>query len=212
MTAPAEAQVRAEVQLRAWMGVAQIPSYRQLAQKSGVGQLLIKRLRQQQAHHIPPVKLHALALALGRSPLELLAGFSPLTWGNPGLEQEYQRLQQQLITQAPQLAQEFREQTFKQLETLLTQYPTAHYLAQQSPQWPARQVTPLFLALTQLLKRWEIATIGTVGEAVPYDPQRHQAEGPLVPGETVYIRFIGYCTAQRLLQRARVSRTPPPIP
>jgi len=197
-------------QLRQWLERVGINSYQELARQAEVGLSVVGRLRKQEAHHIPPVKLARLANILKCSPLVLLQHFSPLNWGNPHLEQEFKRLQEQLAQQPELLTQDFHYQTYKQLEPLLVQYPTACYLAAQNPQWPARQLVPLFNGLNQLLQRWHITALGTVGSALPFDPQEHQSQEELIPGELVYIRFVGYCTPERLLKRASVSRTPPP--
>ncbi|WP_218082141.1 helix-turn-helix domain-containing protein [Anthocerotibacter panamensis] len=202
----------ADTLLREWMGAMGLTSYRQLAHCAGVSLALVTRLRQRQAHLILPVKLAALAAALNRTPLDLLHHFSLLTWGNPALEAEYQRLHQQLREQPQRLSAQFQEETYRALEGLLIQYPTAQYLAQQAPHWPARQMVPLFLPISQLLEQWQISAIGIVGEQVAFDPQIHQAGESFQPSEPVYIRFVGYRTPERLLQRAKVSRTPPPLP
>jgi len=194
--------------LHLWMEQAHIPSYAALARQAGVGMGTIQRLRNHEAQQIPPVKLQRLAEVLGCSPLALLQACSPLRWEESNLKAEYQRLQQQLAQQPQQLRHEFQYQTYLQLETLLTQYPTARYLAEHNPQWNAKNATALFVSLQNLLARWEITAIGTVGTQVPYDPQLHQSSEPLAPGELVYIRFVGYRTAERLLQRAKVSVKP----
>jgi len=201
-----------EETLRQWLAAAQLTSYRQLVQASGVGIAMVGRLKCGEAHYIPAIKLQALAVALRRDPLEVLQTFSPLSWGTPSLATEYQRLQQQHHAQAQQLTQQFQLETYRCLEPLLTQYPTAHYLATQAPQWSARHLTSLFLPLGQLLQRWHIQPLGTVGTAVPFDPQWHQASEGLTPGETVFVRFVGYRRGDTLLHRAKVSRTPPSIP
>ncbi len=192
--------------LKQWMSAVALTSYRHLAQKSGVSLGVVKRLRLGQADHITPFNLQALAQCLQHSPLELLQVFGSLAWGNITLQQEYKRLQQQLEIQPQYLMQQFQQQTFQQLETLLTQYPTAYYIAQQAPHWSARNLTALFLPLTQLLQQWQIEPIGMIGEQVSFDPQLHESTEAIALSESVYVRFVGYQTPERILKRAKVSQ------
>ena len=109
------------------------------------------------------------------------------------LQDEYDRLQQQLVQQRQGLWLEFQQASVQMLESLLLQLPTAAYAAQQNPQAPAVKLLPLLRPLDQLLESWGIESIASVGDAVPYDPQQHQLMmGTAQPGDSVKIRYTGY--------------------
>jgi len=123
-------------------------------------------------------------------------------------KREYERLQRQLEDQRSHLHQEFQQATLQQLESLILQLPTALYAAQLNPQVPASRLTPLLRPLDQLLSAWGIEAIAPVGSEVPYDPQRHQLmEGIANVGDLVNVRYTGYVQGEKLLYRAKVSRS-----
>jgi molecular chaperone GrpE (heat shock protein) len=58
----------------------------------------------------------------------------------------------------------------------------------------------------QLLERWGVQPIDSVGDHVGYDPQIHQLiDGQAAIGTPVIVRYRGYRHGEKLLYRARVS-------
>ncbi|KAM3105067.1 nucleotide exchange factor GrpE [Phormidesmis sp. 146-33] len=128
------------------------------------------------------------------------------------LEQQCLRLREQLQQQKTQLNQDFQTDTFEQLQTLLTNYPSARKMAAANPNLPAQNLSALFTPLENLLESWGIEAIGVPWSQVPYDQRLHQPDiEDLSAGELVYIRFVGYQQGDRILCPARVSRTLPPV-
>ncbi len=126
------------------------------------------------------------------------------------LQQQCRRLRADLEQQAQQLTQDLRDETFRQLQTLMMNYPTAAMMAEARPALPAKNLVPLFTPLQNLLNSWGYTPIGSAWEQVLYDPQLHQADSESVePGELVYVRFVGYRDGDRILCPAKVSRTLP---
>ncbi len=122
--------------------------------------------------------------------------------------QEYHQLQQALQQQEAKLTSELRQTIFKQLQTLLTNYPSVSKLAQVKPDLPAKNLTSIFVPLESLIQTWGYKTIGSVWEQVTYDPKLHQPDAPdIEPGDLVYIRFVGYQDGDKILCPAKVSRT-----
>ncbi|MEM9218291.1 MAG: molecular chaperone GrpE [Cyanobacteria bacterium P01_F01_bin.150] len=128
------------------------------------------------------------------------------------LNQQCARLRESLEVQAQQVQQDSKSTSFEQIQTLLTQYPTMQQMAEAKPELPARNLVASLTALDNLLQFWEYQPIGQPWEKVPYDPQQHQGDTfDLEPGETVYVRFVGYRDGKsdRILVPAKVSRTLP---
>ncbi|MBR8828679.1 MAG: molecular chaperone GrpE [Gomphosphaeria aponina SAG 52.96 = DSM 107014] len=126
------------------------------------------------------------------------------------LEQQCRRLREELQQQSSQLTADFRSATFEQLQSLLTNYPTACKMAEIKPDLPAKNLVALFVSLENLLASWGYEVIGEPGEKVSYNPQWHQPDrAEITPGELVYIRFVGYREGDRILIPAKVSRTLP---
>ncbi len=122
------------------------------------------------------------------------------------LKQEYQNLQKQLDEQKTTLLQEFQQSSLEILESWLLQWPTAAAAAQQNPQLSAVKLLALVKPVVELLKRWGVENIGTVGDKMPYDPQYHQLlGGTAIPGDLVTVRYVGYRQAEKLLYKAKVS-------
>jgi molecular chaperone GrpE (heat shock protein) len=127
------------------------------------------------------------------------------------LLQQCQRLRTELEQKSSQNSADFKDITFEELQTLLTNYPTACHLAEAKPELPAKNLIALFTPLENLISSWGYQTIGQVWEQVNYDPQIHQADDDEIPeGEKVYIRFVGYRDGERILVPAKVSQTLPP--
>ncbi len=126
------------------------------------------------------------------------------------LENQCQRLREDLKQQSQQMRLDFQNETFTQLQTLLSNYPTVQKMALAKPDLPARNLVSLFTPLENLLATWGYEPIGKPWEQVNYNPQLHQADSEEIPeGELVYIRFIGYQDGNKILYPAKVSRTIP---
>jgi molecular chaperone GrpE (heat shock protein) len=126
------------------------------------------------------------------------------------LQQQCSQLREQLQQQKTQLTADLQEATFEQIQTLLTNYPSAQKMAQAKPDLPAKNLIALFTPLENLLQSWGVESIGCAWEQVVYDPQLHQPdENGITVGERVYVRFVGYRQGDRILCPAKVSRTLP---
>ncbi len=125
------------------------------------------------------------------------------------LQQQCQRLREELRLQKEQLTVDFSNATFEQLQTLLVNYPSACKMAQTVPDLPAQNLVALFTPLENLLQTWGIEAIGSPWQRVAYDPQLHQPDADMAIGESVYIRFVGYRQGEQILYPAKVSYTLP---
>lgn len=122
------------------------------------------------------------------------------------LQQEYQKLQQQLKQQQEFLYQEFQQESLQVLESWLLQWPTAAVAVHKNPQLSAEKLLPLVKPVEHLLEQWGVEAIASVGEELPYDPICHELmKGTAQPGEMVRVRYVGYKKGDKLLYRARVS-------
>jgi molecular chaperone GrpE (heat shock protein) len=127
------------------------------------------------------------------------------------LELQCQRLREELKQQSQQLQSDFQQETFTQLQTLLSNYPTVKKMALAKPDLPAKNLVSLFTSLDNLITSWGYTAIGETWEQVNYNPQLHQADSDdIQEGELVYIRFIGYQDGDKVLYPSKVSRTLPP--
>lgn len=126
------------------------------------------------------------------------------------LENQCQRLREELKQQSKQLRWDFQNETFTQLQTLLSNYPTVKKMALAKPDLPAKNLVSLFTSLDNLITSWGYTPIGEAWEQVNYNPQLHQADSDdIQEGELVYIRFIGYQDGDKVLYPAKVSRSLP---
>ncbi|NER86325.1 nucleotide exchange factor GrpE [Moorena sp. SIO3A2] len=198
-------------QLRQLMAKVDIPSFRQLSLRADVSELQLRRLRKGQVSQMQLKTLLKLAQALQVSVNHLLVLFLPdsvstLQQEDSTFKQEYQRLEQQLEQQRETLMQEFQQSSLQVLESWLVQWPTAAYAAQQNQQLPAVRLLPLVKPVEQLLEKWGVEAIASVGQEIPYDPQQHQLmSGSAQPGDRVRVRYTGYRIGDKLLHRAKVS-------
>lgn len=131
------------------------------------------------------------------------------------LRQECARLRQKLHQQSQKIREDFQYNTFYQLESLLTNYPTVSKLIQENPDLPAKNILPLFKPLDKVLDRWGYKAIGSPLAQVPYNPQLHQPDDrDVTVGEMVYIWFVGYQDSKlnHIISPAIVSRNLPEIP
>jgi molecular chaperone GrpE (heat shock protein)/DNA-binding Xre family transcriptional regulator len=124
------------------------------------------------------------------------------------LKGEYQRIVLKLEQQREVLQQEFQHSSLQILEPLLVFWPGAAQKAKENPQLEAIKIVPLVQKpLDQLLQSWGVEAIAVLGAEIPYNPQLHQLlEGTAQPGEMVKVCYIGYCQADKLLDRAKVIR------
>lgn len=194
-----------------------LTSFKALSERSGVSEKLLRHLRRGQVGQLRGDALLKISQALQVSVADLLVTYSDgevsessmTSQAQPSavdLQQEYDRLQQQLQQQKEILKQEFQQEVLQKLESLLLQLPTAAYAAQNNPQAPAVKLLPLLRPIDQLLASWGITAIAAVGQEVPYDPSQHQLiEGMAQPGDVVWVRYTGYRQGEKLLYRAKVS-------
>ncbi|MDB9373904.1 nucleotide exchange factor GrpE [Nodularia sphaerocarpa] len=126
------------------------------------------------------------------------------------LEVQCQRLREELKQQSQELRNDFQAESFTQLQTLLSNYPTVKKMALANPDLPAKNIVSLFTSLDNLISSWGYTSIGETWERVNYHPQLHQADSDdIAEGELVYIRFIGYQDGDKILYPAKVSRSLP---
>lgn len=208
------AQLQSEQFLRDRLSELGIASWQALQQKSGLTVHCLRRVRRGEIGQLKLDQLQQLASALHWSLEEMLHIFGVLSIAATELEQLRQqclRLREELQQQASLVQTDERNSAFEQLQTLLTNYPTARRMAESKPDLPAKNLVALFTPLENLLKSWGYEPIGTPWEQVPYNPQLHQPDASdITEGELVYIRFVGYTDADRILSPAKVSRTLPP--
>lgn len=200
-------------QLQVLMQQAGISSLRSLSRQAGVS---LWQVQQVQAGNLQTMRLavlQALSRALKLSLADFLSAFGesvpdlqPDSLSAMVSRQEYDRLHQHINQQRELLAQEFQRHSLDTLESLLVQLPTARYAATHNPQLPAKNILPLLTPLEHLLTQWGLAYLDTVGDEVPYDPQRHQLiEGIAQPGDRVKVRYAGYSWQGNLLRRSQVT-------
>ncbi len=197
-----------------------ISSFKALSRAAGISERQLLRLRRGEVEQMRVDVLLKLSQVLQVSLSELVTTFSQVQFGGEqaaaneellaevaDLKTEYQRLQAQLEQQRQTLRQEFQQQGLQVLESLLLQWPTAAYKAQQQPELAAVKILPLVQKpLEKLLQQWGVEAIASVGAELPYDPQLHQLmEGTAQPGATVKVRYVGYRQGEKLLSRAKVS-------
>ncbi|MDF5712043.1 MAG: nucleotide exchange factor GrpE [Nostoc sp. S4] len=199
-----------------------ISSFKALSRTAGVSEHQLLRLRQGKLEQMRLDVLLKLSPVLQMSLSELIGTFSSvellqdraadtqeLLQEIANLKIEYARLQLQLEQQRETLLQELQHSTLQLLESLLLQWPTAAQKAQENPQLAAVKIVPLVAKpLEKLLQGWGVEAIASVGAEVPYDPQLHQLiEGTAQSGEAVKVRYTGYLQGEKLLYRAKVSKS-----
>ena len=121
-------------------------------------------------------------------------------------QQEYQKLQQQIVQQQQSLVEEIQQTSLQIIESWLLQWPTAVAAVNKNPQLPAARLLSLVKPIEELLKQWEVEKINSVGEELAYNPQYHQLmKGMAQTGDTVKVRYVGYKQRDKLLYKAKVS-------
>ncbi|MEL6440606.1 MAG: helix-turn-helix domain-containing protein [Cyanobacteria bacterium J06621_8] len=204
------------------MGQVNITSLRQLSQVAQVSRLQLLRIQQGLILNLPLKAIAKIAQALNISIDDLLQTFQQgslvaesqkPTTSSPqdqsalaAYQQEYQRLQQELLQQRDNLQAEFQQASLETIESWLLQWPTAATAVRQNPQLPAEKLLALVEPIEQLVAQWQVETIATVGQELPYDPQYHELmKGIVQPGELVKVRYVGYKQKDKLLYKAKVS-------
>lgn len=126
------------------------------------------------------------------------------------LEGKCEDLTEKLENLPSELINNWQQESFNLLQTLLANYPTAKSMIKLKPDLSAKNVINLLKPLDKLLAKWGIESIGKPWERVAFNPQIHYSnEENLTPNELVYIRFIGYSHGDNILLPAKVSRTLP---
>lgn len=205
-------------QLQRLMQLVGVSSFKALSRKAGVSERQVMRLRRGEVMQMQVENLLKLSQALQVPVSELLATFCDrqINWttGSPEvsatLQQEYQRLLEQMEEQRQSLMQEFVQSSLEVLESWLIQWPTAAYAASQNPQLPAVKLLPLLRPVERLVQQWGVEALAPVGAELPFDPHQHQLmELTAQPGDLIEVRYTGYRQGDRLLYRAKVSPIQP---
>lgn len=195
--------------LQKLMQEAGIPSFKTLAQLSGVSELQLRRLRRGEAAKLRLEVIFQLASALQVTPQALFALVTAQELPQPEatLKQEYQRLQQQLLQQEETLKQEFQQASLEVLESWLKNWALAKHRVQEKAAIEPITLVRLVQPVENLIANWGIEAIGRVDEVVDYNPQWHELkEGSANSGESVQIIRPGYRQGDNLLYRAQVKR------
>ncbi|VXD12207.1 conserved hypothetical protein [Planktothrix serta PCC 8927] len=75
---------------------------------------------------------------------------------------------------------------------------------------PTRNILSFLSSIDGVLENWGYKRIGIPWEQVEYNPRFHQPDvKDIQPGETVYVRFVGYRDGDRICCPAKVSRKLP---
>lgn len=126
------------------------------------------------------------------------------------LQQRYQRLQGDYESLPTKLYQQWQEKIFTEINSLLTNYPTAKMMVKFKPDLPAKNVISLLKPLENLLSLWDIQAIGKPWQKVNFDPELHSADSENIKsGDIVYIRFVGYLQGENILIKAKASQSLP---
>jgi DNA-binding Xre family transcriptional regulator len=197
--------------LQALMHKVGIESFKKLYELTGTSDRTIRKLRSGEIGTLRWQVLVKISNTLQISVNELLDLVGAQSRPNPQqqlelLQQEYQRLQQQLQQQGSTLQAEFQYQSLQTLESLLTYLPAAKYAAARQPDFPANKIFPLLQPIDRLLAQWNVTVIGEIGNQIAYDPHCHQLiEGTANSGELVTVRYSGYRQGDKLIFRSKVS-------
>jgi transcriptional regulator with XRE-family HTH domain len=210
-----------------------IPSFKALSLKAQVSIGAIKRLEQGHVLTMQMQTVAKIAGALGLSIDDLVRwsstdrrssvsedfpNASKSTDPTAAIQQEYDRLRQQMSQQEAELRDTFQREAIQTLEPWLLQWSAAVHAAQTNTELPAAKILPLLKPIDKLLEQWELRAIGMVGQEVEYDPTLHQemnSDGNLIPvgdglrpsfGHRVRIRYVGYWYGEQVLYRAKIVR------
>ncbi len=194
--------------LRDLMQVADISSYRLLAERAGVSRWQVQQLRKGQIQKMRLVNLVQIAAALGISFTDLYVRFEVSQSENRGKDQSESLLENLSETSHSSALQIDMLQTdaLQTLESWLVQWPTIVRRAQDRPDLPAVKVLPFVRPVEQLMSEWGVEPIATVDSQTAYDPTCHQLTvGQAEPGDLVRVTHTGITHRGNLLHRARVK-------
>ena len=189
----------------------------ELSEIAGVTRLPIIRIERGLILNISVKAIAKIAKALNVSVDSLIETFSEQSVTNidkqskpkdalAACQQEYQKLQQEMLQQEEFLEVQFQKASLETIESWLLQWPTAVAAVQKNPQLPAKRLLALVQPIEQLLKQWNVETIAVVGEKLAYNPQYHQLiKGTAQPKELVEVRYVGYKQEGKILYKAKVS-------
>ncbi|BAC91744.1 helix-turn-helix domain-containing protein [Gloeobacter violaceus] len=202
--------------LRSFMEAVGIGSWRGLARQAGVSPAAVGAVRRGEAFRLRVETAQKLAACLEVEPAAFLQTFAGVHLESRAEREcgqwrsECLRLQKQLEAQQAVAEAHFRRETLQRLLPLLIQAPTLRRAAQGNPTLGAAGALRLLSPLEGLLADWGFEPIGAVWEPVAFDPELHLPDAAdIAPGETVYVRFLGYRDQAEVLCRAKVSRTLP---
>lgn len=126
------------------------------------------------------------------------------------LNDKYEELNNQLETLPTKLKSQWQEEIFNALQYLLVNYPIAKIIAKLKPNTSIKNFIPLLKPIDELLKQWQIETIGKPWEKSYFNSEIHYSdEEKIAPNEEVYIRLVGYKQGDKILSKAKVSRQLP---
>lgn len=208
--------------LRERMKAVDLTSWQTLQTQAELSRTNLRQLRNGEIDRLTLKQISQIATVLDLPTAELLlrlgstwveaSAKEPATETNALLDwqQQVEQLRDRLQQQESALTADLRELTFQQLQTLLTNFPSARKMAEVKPEMPAKNLTALFAPLEGMLSSWGYEAIGQVWESVGYNPEIHQADSDdIETGESVFVRFVGYRAGDRILCPAKVSRTLP---
>ncbi len=194
---------------------ANITSYRALAARADVSRWQIQQLR---AGNYRQMRLCAIAQIAEALNLSTSAFFKHLGLGDAPanteapaqlaqLQQDYQRLHNQLEEQEVVVRSRLQSEALQTLESWLVQWPTIAQRAQEKGDaLPAAKLLPFVKPVEQLMAEWGVEAIAPINAQVPYDPTLHQLMGSTVnPGDPVQVTHSGQRHSGRLLHRAKVK-------
>lgn len=207
----------ASQRLRSHLQSLGIGSFRTLAQQAGVSEWQVRQLRRGKAGQMRLESLQKLSQVLQLQLESLVAIADPshqeppprtstLTPSPAAIQQEYERLQQQLAQQRQTLLLEFQRSSLYTLEAWMKNWPkVVQVVKTQNPELPAAKVLALVTPVSQLLASWGVENVGEMGEAIAYDPTCHSLAGAAQPGDLVTVTRPGYRHGGALLHRAEVK-------
>ncbi|MEG3437534.1 nucleotide exchange factor GrpE [Pannus brasiliensis CCIBt3594] len=207
-------------QLQQLMERVNCTSLQELSQLSGLSSWQLQRVRHGLIAKLPTADVAKLANALQLPAGELLRHFGidtvPVEDRSEeiaALQRECENLREKLDRQKEELVRDFQSASIEAIESWLVQWPTAEAVARKNTELSAVKILPLVKPLWNLLQRWGVEPIHSVGEHVPYDPRAHQLiDGTAEPETTVLVRYVGYRHGEKLLYRAKVSLVKVEIP
>ena len=155
-------------------------TFREFSLKFNVSELNLFRLKNGLLGKMSLKTALKIAQSLNISLNELTNLFSSnqdletIPFSSPSLSQDYQNLQQKYEKQKQELTQQFQLSTLEMLESFLLQLPTVIATVHKNPDLPATRLLPFLKPIEKLLDSWDIKTIASVGDKIPYNPLEHE--------------------------------------